>query len=65
MIAIACVVIAGSTVIYWASLNTGHGNNWADRVCHEVALLCNEPHWLLAAVVAVIAGVLVRQMMKS
>ena len=65
MTVIACIVIAGSAMIYWASLNIGHGNYWADRICHEAQLLCNQPQWLLAAVVAATAAALVRQMMKG
>jgi len=65
LVFIALIVVAASAAIYWASLNANKGVYWADRICRETQLLCDDPRWLLIAVAAVIVAALIRQAMKG
>jgi hypothetical protein len=65
MIFIVVLLLAATAVIYWAASNANHGVYWADRICTEVQILCNEPKWLFAACVAAIIATLVRRVMRT
>jgi len=65
MIIIVLIVVAAAATVYWASRNLNQGVYWADRICQDAQLLCDDTRWLLIAVAAVIIVALVWQAMKA
>jgi hypothetical protein len=45
-------MIAGTVIIYGASLQQHHGYAWADNVCSIAAFLCSSPNWIGVVTIA-------------
>jgi hypothetical protein len=65
MVYIVVLLVAASAIVYWAASNANHGVYWADRICTEVQILCDQPKWLLAVCAAAIIGEIVRRVMRT
>jgi hypothetical protein len=46
-------LIAGTTLLYSASVFRYHGYFWADQLCQAAPALCALPHWVGLAAAAV------------
>jgi hypothetical protein len=60
MIFIVVLLLATTAVVYWAASNLNHGIYWADRICTDAPILCDNPRWLLIASAIAIIIALVR-----
>jgi hypothetical protein len=65
MIFIVLIVVVAAAAVYWASRNLNQGVYWADRICQNALVLCDDTRWLLIAVAAAIIVALVWQAMKA
>jgi hypothetical protein len=45
-------LIAGTAIIYGASLQQNHGYAWADNLCSVASFLCTSPSWAAVATIA-------------
>jgi hypothetical protein len=63
VLAVTLMVLTG--VVYWAAGHLHQGNYWADRICANAQGLCGAPWLLLVAMVAVVALVLLLEVLKA
>lgn len=63
LLLISLTAITG--LFYYAAAVRNHGSVWADQLCAQTVILCDQPHWLLIALSAVVIVGMVQTMGRA
>jgi hypothetical protein len=65
MLFLALMAVAFTGLVYAASTLQYHGHDWADQTCAGMQVLCDSPHYVGMAAIAIIAVLYIVHTLKS